>query len=75
MFSNGGYLLKLAFVAKMLNRGGKTNVMSVTVLPPTRDNMAPKLGMLSAMKSNKMSVDVLNTHRFHVNSKIISSYV
>ena len=56
-------------MAKMLNRGGKTNVISVTVLPPTRDRMAPKLGILRAMNSSRARVDVRKTHLFHVNSK------
>ena len=61
--------LLLALALKMLKRGGKTNVMSVTVLPPTRDRMAPKLGILRAMNNSSARVDVRKTHLFQVNSE------
>ena len=43
--------------------------LHVTVLPPTRSRILPKLGTLSPIKSKMPTVRVRNAHRFQVNSK------
>ena len=43
-------------------------VSRVTVLPPTRSRMEPKLGTVSAMKRRVMTDTERKTHRFQLNS-------
>ena len=44
-------------------------LLHVTVLPPTRSRILPKLGTLSPIKSKMPTVRVRNAHRFQVNSE------
>ena len=47
----------------------KNTLLHVTVLPPTRSRILPKLGTLSPIKSKMPTVRVRNAHRFQVNSE------
>ena len=47
----------------------KNILLHVTVLPPTRSRILPKLGTLSPIKSKMPTVRVRNAHRFQVNSE------
>ena len=45
------------------------NVRRVTVEPPTRSRMAPKLGTVSAMKRRQATESDLNAQRFQLKSE------
>ena len=53
----------------VLNNMSKNILLHVTVLPPTRSRILPKLGTLSPIKSKMPTVRVRNAHRFQVNSE------
>ena len=54
----------------MYNIGGRTNVSMVTVLPPIKSKIEPKLGTLCPVNNTSVIVRLLNTQRFQLKPEL-----